>query len=78
MKKLPTKNDDGNPLVNVVVRVSDGNVYECVGVLMEENGDSIEVAFNAVNKKVMDSLVFKKTDILSINILDPLTIEELT
>jgi hypothetical protein len=77
MEKIFTKNDDENIIVNVVTRASDGNTYACTGVLTEENEESIQVAFNAVNGKVADSLVFKKADIISINILDPLTIEEL-
>lgn len=77
MEKIFIKDKNENTIVNVITRASDGSTYECAGVLTEENEDSIQVAFNAVNEKVVDSLVFKKADILSINILDPLNIEEL-
>ncbi len=59
MKKLNDKINPKNELVHVVLSLNNEE-YECVGVLTEDNNDSIEVAFNAVNKKIVDDLIFKK------------------
>ena len=40
-----------------------GNHYECLGVYISENDDKIEMAFNAVNNKVLDTIHFNKADI---------------
>jgi len=74
MKKLLDENNPENTVVHVVLRTSDNEEYECVGVLMKEEGDTIEIAFNAKNDVVIDDVKIKKTDILSIDIVDPLDI----
>jgi len=76
MDKLLNENDSKNTLVHVVL--SAGNEkYECIGVLTREDKESIRVAFNAKNDKVVDYLDIKRSDIKSINVLDQSKIENL-
>ena len=44
---------------------------------MREEKDMIRVAFNAKNDKIVDFLDIKRSDIVSIDIVDPLKIEKL-
>ena len=76
MKKLLDKNNPENTVVHVVMHEEKDNdtEYECVGVLMKEEGDTIEIAFNAKNDVVVDDVKIKRSDILSIDIVDPLDI----
>ncbi len=74
MKKLLDENNPENTVVHVVLRASDNEEYECVGVLMREEKDLIRVVFTAKNDKVVDYLDIKRSDILSIDIVDPLDI----
>ena len=43
---------------------SQGYIYECCGVYINETEDKIELAFNAVNDKVLDAIQFNKSDII--------------
>ncbi|TSC55093.1 MAG: hypothetical protein LiPW30_559 [Parcubacteria group bacterium LiPW_30] len=78
MKKLLVKDSDENVIVDVIFRADDNNEYECVGVLVEENDNLIEVAFNSKNGEIVDSINIKRADIISINVLDSSKIEKLT
>ena len=79
MQKLLDENNPENTIVHVVMREdkSSDTEYECVGVLMEENENMVRVAFNAKNDKVVDDLVIPRLDVISINVLDPSTLEDL-
>jgi len=77
MKKLLDENNPENTLVRVVLRGDDNEEYECVGVLFKEEEDMVRVVFNAKDDKVVDYLDIKRSDIISINVLDPSKIEEL-
>ena len=77
MEKILNENNSENTVVYVVFRASDKEEYECAGVLMREEKDSIRVAFNAKNGKIKDWLDIKQTDIISINVLDSSVIEKL-
>lgn len=74
MKKLLDENNPENTVVHIILRASDNEEYECVGVLMREEEDFIRVVFTAKNDKVVDYLDIKRSDIISIGILDPLDI----
>ncbi len=76
MEKLFKKNK-GNTTVRVAFRGKDNNEYECVGVLVEENDNLIKVAFNAKNGEIIDSINIKRSDIISINVLDSSKIEKM-
>ena len=78
-KKLLNEDNPENTFVHVVMRdeKSVEMEYECVGVLMEENENIIRVAFNAKNDKVVDDLTINRSDIVSIEVLDLSTIENL-
>lgn len=78
MKKLLVKDSGENVIVDVIFRDDDNNEYECAGVLVEENDDLIEIAFNAKNGEIVDSINIKRADIISINVLDSSKIEKLT
>ncbi len=79
MQKLLDENNPENTIVHVVMREdkSSDTEYECVGVLMEENENMVRVAFNGKNDKVVDDLVIPRLDVISINVLDPSTLEDL-
>lgn len=77
MKKLLDKNNPENTIVHVAFKGRFGEEYECVGVLIKEEKDFVQIAFNAKNDKVKDFLDIKRSDISSINILDPSIIEKL-
>ena len=76
MKKFPDEFNSENTIVHVVMRENknDDTAYECVGALMKEDEGNIRVAFNAKNDVVLDDLDIPKSDIISIDILDPATI----
>ena len=76
-KKLLDKNNPENTITHVIFRGKFNEQYECVGVLMREEKNSIRVAFGAKNDKVVDYVDIKRLDILSINILDSSKIKEL-
>jgi hypothetical protein len=78
-KKLLDANNPENTIMHIVMRdEKTGNTeYKCVGVLMEENENIIRVAFNAKNDVVVDDLTIKRENIVSIEVLDPATIENL-
>ena len=44
---------------------------------MEENDNLIKVAFNAKNGEIIDSINIKRSDIISINVLDSSKIEKM-
>ncbi len=78
-KKLLNEDSFENTFVHVVMHEEKGGIaeYECVGVLMEENENIIRLAFNAKNDKVVDDLKINRSDIVSIEILDSSTMENL-
>lgn len=78
-KKLLDENNSENTIVHVVMHgeKADDAEYECVGVLMEENKNIIRVAFNAKNDKVVDDLKINRSNIISIEVLDPSNIKNL-
>lgn len=77
IKKLLDENNPENTIVHVVLRASDNEEYECVGALMREEEETIRVAFNAKNDEVVDFLDIKRSEIVSIDVVDPSKIEEL-
>lgn len=78
-KNLLDKDVTNNLIVRVILHADDKKEYECVGVLMKmkEDKDTVRIAFNAKNDKVVDYLDIKKTDIISIDILDNSDIKKL-
>lgn len=76
-KKLLNKNNPENTLVSVVFVNNFKEEFECVGVLIKEQKDFIRVGFNAKNDKVVDYVDIKRSDILSISILDSSSINKL-
>lgn len=70
-KKLLDEHNPENTVVHVVFRGSDNKEYECIGVLMREGEGTIRVAFSAKDDKVVDFLDIKRSDIISIDIMDP-------
>lgn len=75
MKKLLDEHNSENIVVNILLRGSDNEEYECNGVLIKESRDMIRIGFNAVNNKVVDDLDIPKSDILSVTTLDSSKIE---
>lgn len=75
MKKFLSEHNSENIIVNVILRGSDNAEYECSGVLMREEDDMVRIGFNAVNDKVRDYLDINRSDILSIEAVDPSKIE---
>lgn len=41
-----------------------GHTYECCGVYVNETEEKLELAFNAFDDKVLDSVSFNKKDIV--------------
>lgn len=78
-KKLLNESNPENTFVRIVMHGGSARdtEYECVGVLMEENENIVRVAFNAKNDKVVDDLKINRLDIVSVEILNPSTIENL-
>lgn len=77
MQKILDENNTENTIVHVVLRASDNEEYECVGVLMKDEEDLIRVGFNAKNDVVVDYLDIKRLDIISINVLNSSDIEKI-
>jgi len=46
------------------MRAEDGNTYECVGVLLSDDRESLCIAFNAHNDIAKDYIDVPKADIL--------------
>jgi hypothetical protein len=76
MEKILNKDNFENTVARVIFRADDNEEYECVGVLIKEEKDSIRIAFNSKNDKVKDYLDIKRLDIINIDVLDPSEIEE--
>lgn len=76
-KKLLDENNPENTIVHVIFRGKLNEEYECAGVLMREEKDIVRVAFSAKNDKVVDYVDIKRSDIISIDILDATKIEKL-
>ena len=70
MKRILNEDSRENTLVHVVMRGSDGEEYECVGVLMREDEDTIRIAFNAKDDVVVDYYDIQKRDVISIEVID--------
>ena len=51
-------------LVCLKMRAEDGNMYECVGVLLNDDRESLCIAFNAHNDIAKDYIDVPKADIL--------------
>ncbi len=66
-----------NILVHVVLCDYNKEEYECIGVLIKEDTDTIRVAFNAKEDNVIDYLDIKKINIVNIDIIDNLSIKEI-
>ncbi len=77
MKKIDIKDDHENTIVHVTFLMYNGIEYECVGVLMKDEEDFIQVAFNAKNNVVCDNYDIKKSWIISMDILDSSKIEKI-
>ncbi|MFA6270452.1 MAG: hypothetical protein WC657_04570 [Candidatus Paceibacterota bacterium] len=76
-KKLLNKNNPENTLVCVGFVNNFKEEFECVGVLIKEQKDSIRVGFSAKNDKLVDYVDIKRSDILNINILNSSSINKL-
>lgn len=77
MKKLLDENNSENTVVHVVLRGSDNEEYECVGVLVSEGLGIIRVGFSAKDDRVVDFLDIKRSDIVSVDLVDSSEIESL-
>jgi len=74
MNKVISKNK--NTVVRVIFEDRFKAKYECVGVLIKENKDSIRIAFNAKNDRVVDFIDVKQSNIIKIDIIDPSCINQ--
>jgi hypothetical protein len=77
MKKMLDKNNPENTVVYVIFRGKFNEKYECVGVLIREEKNSIRIVFNVKNDKVVDYVDIKRVDVISIEILDSSSIKKL-
>lgn len=72
-KKLLDENDPENTIVHVVF-ISENDPkkeeYESLCVLLKEDADTVTFSFNAKDDVVIDSLVLKRSEIVSIELLD--------
>ena len=77
-KKLFNENNPKNTFVHIVFHRGPFNEeLEGVGVLMEERGNSVQVAFSAKNNDMFDYLNIKRSDIISINSMNSSEIKDL-
>ena len=60
---MQKENKEENRVVYLKVK-NKTHTYECMGVYMSEKENKIEIAFNAVNDKVLDSLHFNMEDVV--------------
>lgn len=77
MQKLLNENNHENTIVRVVMRADDKLEYECIGVLFREDESSIRIVFTAKDDNVVDYLDINRSEIMSIDIIDPSKIEKL-
>lgn len=77
MQKLLDENNPSNTVVRVIVRAEDNQEYECIGVLLKEEENSIRIVFTAKDDQVVDFLDIKRSDIVSIEVIDVSKIEKL-
>ena len=77
MTKLPQTTQTENTIVHVTFTGADRVEYECVGVLIRDEAELIRVAFNAVHDHVRDFLDITRTDIISMQVVDPAQVEEI-
>lgn len=77
MQKLLNENNHENTIVRVVMRADDKLEYECIGVLFREDESSIRIVFTAKDDNVVDYLDIKRSEIISIDIIDPSKIGEI-
>ncbi|MEX0909955.1 MAG: hypothetical protein WDZ75_01540 [Candidatus Paceibacterota bacterium] len=64
-----------NELVCLKIRAEDGNTYECVGVLLSDDRESMCVAFNAHNDIAKDYIDVPKADIFYREKIDMSSVE---
>lgn len=79
-KKQHNENNPENIVVHVVfVSPKDPKreEYECVGALVRDEKDMVRIAFSAKNDIVEEYLDIQRSDIMSIDVLDPSKIEKL-
>lgn len=77
IKKLLDENNPENTVAHVVLHGDDNEEYECIGVLVRDEDDMIRVAFTAKDDQIVDYLDINRSEVVSINVVDPLKIEEL-
>ena len=65
-----------NTIVYVKTQASDGFIYECAGVLMEDTDEYVRIAFNAFDDVVKDDVVLQKTEILKYEVLEEKDIKD--
>ena len=70
MKKLLSKTDTENVIVHAIFKNIPGKKCECIGVLMRDDKDGIEVAFNALEDRVIDSINISRSRLLSLKVVD--------
>lgn len=55
---------ENNAMIYIQMYDDAQNEYECIGVLMEETGSTLRVAFNAHNDVVRDDIIIQKDKII--------------
>ena len=61
--KIGKKEIKENTIIYLKLK-NQGYIYECYGVYINETEEKLELAFNALDDKVLDSVHFNKLDIL--------------
>ncbi len=76
--------NDTNTVVKIVVCTDDAEKngensgvveYECIGVIVKDEKDLVRIGFTAKNDEVIDYLDIKKSDIVSIETINPTRIK---
>ena len=66
---IPIDDSENNIVVEISMTVDDGLLYDCVGVLVRENSEVLEIAFSARNNTIHDYLEIKKNNIKNIRFI---------
>lgn len=77
MKKILSKNDTENVVVHAIFLNLKDKKCECIGVLIREDEGDIEIAFNAIEDDVIDSINISRSRLLSITVVDEKSIKVL-
>jgi hypothetical protein len=67
--------ENTNTVVTVIMKGESGGIFTCIGVLLNDEVDTVRIAFNAVADSAEDYIDLARKDILEMRTVDKSEIE---